>query len=421
MRVCIVGTNPELNKHCRALLEELTSGGWELVAAANQLSPPEADVYLWDLLPESYAGRLTTEIVSRSLFAVELKDLEQFHQLLGSRRASILLKPVKPAALRPFLEHAIRQNQAPGGLRRSDPGSVPGEARNDEAEALLECLLHANLALQQYDQQRTNFLARAVHDFRAPLTALSGYCGLLIDQRLGALSHDQIDLLSRMQHSIMRLSRLTDAMFELSVGQRLNREPELQTGDVEAVVSHAIHEITPHADGKQIRIAAQLNPPAQPLMFDPAKIEQVLVNLLDNACKFTSKNGTIEISGYSVHWNNAALYPPAAASSGKRPLSSSAPNAYRIDIRDSGCGIPLEHIESIFEEFTSYSGGADRSGGGLGLAICRMIVNAHQGRIWAESRPEGAQFSLILLFPTPLRRRVGVEIDTRKVSNVLSA
>jgi signal transduction histidine kinase len=72
------------------------------------------------------------------------------------------------------------------------------------------------------------------------------------------------------------------------------------------------------------------------------------------------------------------------------------PNAYRVDIRDSGNSIPAEHIDHIFEEYTSYAGGRDRSGGGLGLAISRMIVDQHDGRIWAENTESGPMFSIVL-------------------------
>ena len=72
------------------------------------------------------------------------------------------------------------------------------------------------------------------------------------------------------------------------------------------------------------------------------------------------------------------------------------PNTYRIDIRDSGNAIPAEHIDHIFEEYTSYAGGRDRSGGGLGLAICRMIIAQHDGRVWAENTELGPMFSIVL-------------------------
>jgi signal transduction histidine kinase len=86
------------------------------------------------------------------------------------------------------------------------------------------------------------------------------------------------------------------------------------------------------------------------------------------------------------------MIPPAAG--GRR--NSSEPTAYRIDVRDSGNMIPTEHLEHIFEEYLSYSGGRDRSGGGLGLAISRMIVNQHDGHVWAENTQSGPMFSVVL-------------------------
>jgi signal transduction histidine kinase len=330
--------------------------------------------------------------------------------------ASVLLKPVRYAALRPFLEHAVRQ-YTPGATAPS-----PNSADHCEVDDLLDCLLHTNLKLQEYDQYRTNFLARAVHDFRAPLTALGGYCGLLVDQRLGPLNGSQTDLLSRMQHSVMRLSRLADAMFDLSVGRNVKRDPDLQTGDIEATISQAIHEATPHADEKQIRITVRVDAPHQPLLFDSAKIEQVLINLLENGCKFTSKKGAIHVSGYPVSWDSRSARPSSSSASNSNGTQRThIPNAYRIDVRDSGSGIPSEHLESIFEEYTSYSGGTDRSGGGLGLAICRMIVDAHRGSIWAESGPTGAQFSVVLPQSETKDSPLGIEKAAVMTLKVLSA
>ena len=82
----------------------------------------------------------------------------------------------------------------------------------------------------------------------------------------------------------------------------------------------------------------------------------------------------------------------------RRTTDLHTPNSFRVDIRDSGPGISTEHLDSIFEEYTSYSGGHDRSGGGLGLAICKLILSRHQGRIWAESSSDGAVFSFVLPF-----------------------
>ena len=94
--------------------------------------------------------------------------------------------------------------------------------------------------------------------------------------------------------------------------------------------------------------------------------------------------------------NAAPHRPPFQRNGGARRHNIPEPNTYRIDIRDSGNAIPAEHIDHIFEEYTSYAGGRDRSGGGLGLAISRMIIAQHDGRVWAENTRSGPMFSIVL-------------------------
>jgi two-component system sensor histidine kinase KdpD len=116
----------------------------------------------------------------------------------------------------------------------------------------------------------------------------------------------------------------------------------------------------------------------------------VLVNLLENSCKFTPRNGSIEVRGYPVLWEpgtNGTVYDP---------LLGEPANGYRIDIFDSGPGVSAILAEKIFEQYASYSGSGDRSGGGLGLAICRAILSAHKGKIWASPSQDGGRLSFVL-------------------------
>ena len=106
-----------------------------------------------------------------------------------------MMQPVNKATLRGFLEHAAARHLV------TQPANI--ESLRADRDEILQCLLHANLKLQEYDQDRTNFLARAVHDFRAPLTAIDGYCGLILGQQLGPITEEQQEVLERMQHSIM--------------------------------------------------------------------------------------------------------------------------------------------------------------------------------------------------------------------------
>ena len=89
-----------------------------------------------------------------------------------------------------------------------------------------------------------------------------------------------------------------------------------------------------------------------------------------------------------------------------------------MDVSDTGTGILSQHLDSVFEEYTSYSGPEDRSGGGLGLAICKMILTSHGGQIWAENYPGGAKLCFVLPTGNPhARRRIVANSELRVVAH----
>jgi two-component system clock-associated histidine kinase SasA len=185
------------------------------------------------------------------------------------------------------------------------------------------------------------------------------------------------------------------AMFELSVGRQVKVAPNLEPNDLRECLDQALHETMPFADEKRIGINVDLTPCGYQLYFEAGQIEQALINILDNACKFTPKAGAIEIRGYSYFWERRTCRSSVAPSAERRHEDRVEPNAYRVDIQDSGTPIPVEHLDDIFEEYTSFDGCRDRSGGGLGLAITRMIMAQHGGRVWAENTTFGPMFSLV--------------------------
>jgi signal transduction histidine kinase len=188
-----------------------------------------------------------------------------------------------------------------------------------------------------------------------------------------------------MQRSVTRLCRLVEATLDLGTGSQRTNRLRLEHASIDACVQQAVYEILPFVERKQISLNVEIEAPNGALLFDAGQIEQVLVNLLDNASKFTPRGGAIAIRGSSI----------TALESSKLGLLE-ARAGYRIDIADTGRGIEPEHIEQIFDEHTSYGDPMDRSGSGLGLAICRMIIHAHNGRIWADSGAQGACFSFAL-------------------------
>jgi two-component system clock-associated histidine kinase SasA len=160
-------------------------------------------------------------------------------------------------------------------------------------------------------------------------------------------------------------------------------------------------------------VSVELLPEEGEAYLEPGQIEQVLMNLLDNACKFTPKGGSIKIKGYPFFWERRVAHQSFAPVTEHRCRDSRSPNSYRIDICDSGPQIPAEHIGKIFEEYTSYVGSQDRSGGGLGLAICRMIIHAHEGRVWMENTEYGPMFSFVLPVHSAIAEGLRIEHEAQ--------
>jgi signal transduction histidine kinase len=379
MTVVLVSQDRELYTVCRAALRQFAIDGPVMVSPGSH--PPKADLTIWDISSKNEIQVAQEESAgSMDLFVVSKQGLGELQKVVPTG-FGFLLKPVKQPVLASFFSAAVN--------RWSNPGDKGGQLSSNvkaDRDELLQILFEANLRLQQCDQDRTNFLARALHDFRTPLTALQGYCGMLIRQSAGPLDPCQIELLERMQYSIGRLSKMSGAMFELTSRNHTGRKLNLVRANMDQCIQNAIDQVIPMAQAKEIGITVDLDPPDTHLYMDPGAIEQVLVNLLENACKFTRRSGSIQITGRLTSWDRSE--------SGDGVLDRMS--AYKVEVRDDGMGILPEHLESVFEEYTSYSGARDRSGGGLGLAICKMLVSEHQGTIWAESDRLGTQMSFVL-------------------------
>jgi signal transduction histidine kinase len=380
--ICLLSRDVQLLDACHEAVRSLNLEQSDLVLAEpTKAHSVTADLLIWDIDTAHWSPSLRTQPPNQEqLFLVDRKHLHEFLTRMPLGPGSTLLKPLNNRTLEIFIGQALAHKNA----RASISPQMDLISPQSHATDVLQCLLMANLKLQEYDQDRTNFLARAVHDFRAPLMAASGYCSILLEKAMGPLNGEQMDLVQRVQRAVEKVTRMSAGMLQLSVGKHVARVPDLRESSLEASITSAIHEIEPLARDRQITIEVNLSRPESPLCFEPQQIEQVMVNLLENACKFTPKGGAIEVLGY-VDTRVAG-----------QDCTQAPANAYRVDVSDSGSGIAPEHIEKIFEEYTSYGGSHDRSGGGLGLAICKMIVSAHRGNIWAENTSSGARISFTL-------------------------
>jgi signal transduction histidine kinase len=393
MKVVVVSKNRELYALCVEVVTELMSTE-SVLMADSALGTSANDICLWDFQPgeTELPDRIEPSRLRNSYFLLQRKHLGALRQHFGIIEVNTILKPVTRATLRAFLSDTCHRWKKE---HRGEEQHV--NTARAERDDILQSLIEANLKLQEYDHERTNFLARAIHDFRAPLTALGGYCGLMLGEQFGSISTEQKEVLERMLHSAKRLTRMANAMFQLSICQRVEGRLNLQKEDIRECIEQALHEVTPFTEGKRISISVDVIPPPESLTFERGQLEQVLINLLDNACKFTPRAGSIEIRGYPFFWERRTAQIPSRGGD-RRLRQLSEPNSFRVDVRDSGPPVPAGHLNKIFEEYTSYAGGQDRSGGGLGLAICKMLMHQHQGRIWAEPTSAGALFSLVLPF-----------------------
>ena len=333
LQICLVSRNVKL----RELLREAV--GQSLTVSAPGEKCPEADLYVWD------RGNCVAATRTRPCFALAEASICSWQSAgilpnsAANFKANLVafsLKPVNRATLEAFLDATSVKNMRKK-LHRVPSKST--EAIVSERNSLLRYVLETNLKLQEYDQDRTNFLARAIHDLRAPLTALHGYSGLLLDGELGPINSKQADLLRRMRSSTDRMATLARSLLALSVDGHVQRNLQLEQGDLEACVSQALEDLSTSLDEKQISVDAQFDPPEQPILCDPQQIAQVFLNLLENACKFTPKRGSITVRGYSLCWDPEA---PGLDD------SAAMPNAYRVDVQDSGPGVDPALSDRIF-------------------------------------------------------------------------
>lgn len=242
-----------------------------------------------------------------------------------------------------------------------------------EKERTAEALARA----EQASRFKSDFLARMSHEIRTPMHGVIGTADLLL--RSG-LSPEQEQLARTLQQSAGILLNLLNDILDLSKVEAGKLVLASRPFDLARVVESVASLMRPVAERKGLLLRTEL-PPA-PLLFlgDPHRVEQILLNLVSNAVKFTSA-GSVEIV-VSI-------------------LSGGAPG-FELAVRDTGCGIDPEKIESVFQPFVQEDGGRHRpdTGTGLGLSITKALAEAMGGRIWAESQPgHGSVFHVHLPLP----------------------
>jgi two-component system sensor histidine kinase KdpD len=231
-----------------------------------------------------------------------------------------------------------------------------------ERARLVEDAQRANLQMEA-ERLRSSLLSTVSHDFRTPLSVITGSASALLEPESKLPPAARRDLAETIHEEAERLNLLVRNLLDMtriaSGAVKVNKEWQ----PIEAVVGASLSRVEAPLEGRRVEVAIEPSLPLVPI--DAVLIEQVLINLLENAAKYTPAGSPIEISAHQEQTDVV------------------------IEVADHGPGIPKDLADKIFEKF--YRLPRERAGGGagLGLAICRGVVEAHGGRIWVTSREGG--------------------------------
>ncbi len=250
--------------------------------------------------------------------------------------------------------------------------------------------------LRRLEQARRDFLSVASHELKTPLTSLSGYTQLFQRHlgRSGAVDERSARYLAAISTQTQRMTELVETLLDISRIETGHLRLRREAFDLAGLVREVVEEMSDLSDHHTISLAGE--PPAIEGHWDRHRIEQVLVNLLSNAVRYSPEGGSVVVTVARLECGGTG---PGrdAETDGQEPAVSAC-----VSVRDSGIGLTAEQLPLIFERFHQAHAGDNRDpltrGMGLGLYIAREIVEQHGGRIWAESSGpgQGATFTFTL-------------------------
>lgn len=297
-------------------------------------------------------------------------------------RGRYVQEVVRPADLQKFIARTLA-SEAPteGDLLLTESGETflqlhGTRLRNAVGEPVGALIVLTDVTrLRRLERVRRDFVANVSHELKTPITSIRGFAETLRD---GALENPE-DARRFVEIILRQAERLGAIIEDLLTLSRLEQEAEqrqltLVDHSVQSVIAEAVQLCAPRAQARDIRLEIICDP-ALRARCNPPLLEQAVVNLLDNAIKFSEPNSTVWIE---------------ARRTGE---------GVDISVRDTGCGIPAEHLPRLFERFYRVDKARSRQlgGTGLGLAIVKHIMQAHGGRVSVESTPgRGSVFTLHL-------------------------
>jgi signal transduction histidine kinase len=226
----------------------------------------------------------------------------------------------------------------------------------------------------ELDRKKTDCLAFATHELRTPITIVNGYLKLLKGESFGKLNGQQQHLLAECERNCGRLLNLVNSMLDRCKLESEIVHLEISRGAYLDTVQSVVAQMQTYAHESGLSLNLDLPDEEVFVYYDANAIEQALINMIGNAVKFTDAPGTI-----TVRCANTA-------------------EGLLTEVSDTGIGIDPNEINDVFDEFNKVGKAhVKRKGAGLGLSICKKIIEAHDGEIRVMSKPgEGSCFSFLL-------------------------
>ncbi|MCX5789317.1 MAG: ATP-binding protein [Elusimicrobia bacterium] len=320
------------------------------------------------ILMLDYDGRI--QLANRR--AKELLGIESHEGLEGRRLDEVVASPVQEALMQVaadpkenvFREIDLSTDQYRRILRISaQPVRVPEKGTSLGVVAAVRDVT----VEKQLDKMKEEFLQSITHDLRNPVGSAIGFAEFLLKGVVGTLNDQQKSMVESIRKACTRLLAMVNNILDLAKLEAGRMELKLKEVSVAEVAARAIGLLGSLAQRRGLKVALEA-PSEFKLEADGDLLERVITNLAGNAIKFAAEDGQVKVT------------------------VSDEPEHVKVCVADDGEGVPPEHLERIFEKFEQVPG--QRKGGtGLGLTICRHIVEAHLGQIWAESEPgKGARF-----------------------------
>lgn len=336
------------------------------------------------------------ELIREDIGPITYKDCDNIQSILSAHRIVIIPLVTSETVLGTMLGFSGKEYVKEGEVNTME-AFADQSALSIEAATLIEKLRALNKELHTANNVKSEFLAVMSHELRTPLTAIIGFTELIAEGVMGDITPEQKDCLREVLHNAADLLELINSLLDLTKIESGKMRLDIRPFDLASVIKRVTGTITPLVQKKRQKLTYEIPDALPPINGDEKKIQQLILNLVANANKFTPEDGTISII---VKKFNSRLDIQRESWSGRlKSQNQLRDGCYEIIVEDNGIGIRPEHIEQVFDMFHQGDTSSTRNfgGTGVGLALAKKFVELHSGLIWVESEPgHGAKFTILL-------------------------